>query len=153
MPSRNSSRTTSRLCSTRSTITTLWAAVDRKQFRFSTEGVLPLYERYPLGGAATLRGYDEEQFRVDRYALSRLEWRMYLGPSQQRVFLFWDHAWMATRLAQPDGGSRPVALARDGVGFGLRLEAAGGLVGLDYGLEPGRPALEGKVHLRLVSTF
>ena len=121
--------------------------------RFSTEDVLPLYERYPVGGAATLRGYDEEQFRVDRYALSRLEWRMYLGPSQQRVFLFWDHAWMSTRLAQPDGGSRAVALARDGVGFGLRLESAGGLVGLDYGLEPGRPALEGKVHLRLVSTF
>ena len=121
--------------------------------RFSTESVLPLYERYPLGGAATLRGYDEEQFRVDRYALSRLEWRMYTGPSQQRVFLFWDHAWMATRVAQPDGGSRLVPLARDGIGFGLRLEAAGGLVGLDYGLEPGRPALEGKVHLRLVSTF
>jgi hypothetical protein len=39
------------------------------------------------------------------------------------------------------------------VGFGLRLEAAGGLLGLDYGLEPGRAALEGKVHLQLVTTF
>src|SRR5262249_34695492 len=39
--------------------------------RFSSDGVLPLYERYPLGGTASLRGYDEEQFRVDRYALSR----------------------------------------------------------------------------------
>ena len=44
-------------------------------------------------------------------------------------------------------------MAKDGVGFGLRLESAGGVVGIDYGLEPGRPPLEGKIHLRLVSAF
>jgi outer membrane protein assembly factor BamA len=121
--------------------------------RFSTQDVLPLYERYPLGGATSLRGYDEEQFRVDRYGLSRLEWRRFMGTSGQRVFLFWDHAWMATRLADPSGAVATVVQQRDGVGFGLRLQAAGGLVGLDYGLEPGRPPLEGKVHLQLVTTF
>ncbi|HEY6866269.1 MAG TPA: BamA/TamA family outer membrane protein [Candidatus Eisenbacteria bacterium] len=121
--------------------------------RFSSQPVLPLYERYPLGGATTLRGYDEEQFRVDRYALSRLEWRRFLGAGGQRAFLFWDHAWMATRLADFDGGSHVESLQRDGVGFGLRLQAAGGLLGLDYGLEPGRPPLEGKIHLQLVTTF
>ena len=121
--------------------------------RLSSAGALAIFERYPLGGAATLRGYDEEAFRVDRYVLSRLEWRWFLGPRGQRAFLFWDHATMATRVAQPDGGA-PLAVAnREGVGFGLRLEAAGGLVGVDYGLEPGRPPLEGKIHLRLVSTF
>ena len=31
--------------------------------------------------------------------------------------------------------------------------AAGGLVDVDYGLEPGRGFLEGRIHLRLVSTF
>jgi len=121
--------------------------------RFSTQDVLPLYERYPLGGATSLRGYDEEQFRVDRYGLSRLEWRRFMGAAGQRVFLFWDHAWMATRLAAPGGGLATLVQQRDGVGFGLRLQAAGGLVGLDYGLEPGRPPLEGKVHLQLVTTF
>ncbi|HEY2956245.1 MAG TPA: BamA/TamA family outer membrane protein [Candidatus Eisenbacteria bacterium] len=120
--------------------------------RFSSQRVLPLYERYPLGGAATLRGHDEEEFRVDRYALSRLEWRWFLGRTQ-RAFLFWDHAWMGTREALADGSDRLDVLERDGVGFGLRLEAAGGLIGIDYGLEPGRPPLEGKIHLRLVSTF
>ena len=51
------------------------------------------------------------------------------------------------------GGDRLEVVERDGLGFGLRLETAGGLVGVDYGLEPGRPPLEGKIHLQLVSTF
>lgn len=121
--------------------------------RFSSQSVLPLFERQPLGGAASLRGYDEEQFRVDRYALSRLEWRRFVGASGQRVFLFWDHAWMETRLQDPAGTTHLETLQRDGVGFGMRLDAAGGLLGLDYGLEPGRPPLEGKIHLQLVTTF
>jgi outer membrane protein assembly factor BamA len=121
--------------------------------RFSTERVLPLFERWPLGGAATLRGFDEEAFRVDRYALSRAEWRLFLGSRGEHVALFWDHAWMQTRLALPEGGDRLQSLRRDGIGFGIRLEAAGGRVGVDYGLEPGRPPLEGKIHLQLVSTF
>jgi outer membrane protein assembly factor BamA len=121
--------------------------------RFSSQPVLPLFERLPLGGATSLRGYDEEQFRVDRYALSRLEWRRFIGASGQRVFLFWDHAWMETRLADPSGATHIDNLQRDGVGFGMRLDAAGGLLGLDYGLEPGRPPLEGKIHLQLVTTF
>jgi outer membrane protein assembly factor BamA len=121
--------------------------------RFSSERVLPVYDRYPLGGAASLRGWDEEAFLVDRYLLGRLEWRWFLGGGGQRVFLFWDHAAMRTRLALEDGGDRLEQSQRDGLGFGLRLETAGGLVGVDYGLAPGRGALEGKIHLRLVSSF
>jgi len=127
--------------------------------KFSSQRVLPVYERYPLGGAATLRGFDEQAFLVDRYALTKVEWRWFLGEGPARAFLFWDHAWMATRRALPgpdEGGPGGDVLEhrqRDGVGFGLRLEAAGGLLGLDYGLEPGRPPFEGKVHLQLVSTF
>lgn len=120
--------------------------------RFSSQRVLPLYERTPVGGATTLRGHDEEAFRADRVALSRLEYRWFLAEAQ-RVFLFWDHAWMATRVPLIAGGDRLETLQRDGVGFGLRLEANGGLIGVDYGLEPGKAPLEGKIHLRLVSTF
>ena len=121
--------------------------------RFGTQRVLPLFERYPVGGAASLRGHDEQAFRVDRFALSRLEWRRFLGAGGERVFLFWDHAWMTTRLAVEGGGDRRETLHRDGIGFGLRLDAAGGTVGVDYGLEPGRAPLDGKIHLRLVTTF
>jgi len=121
--------------------------------RFSSEPVLPIYERYPLGGAASLRGYDEEQFRVDRFALSRAEWRWFMGGHGQRVALFWDHAFTQTREADAVGATHMDLAQHDGVGFGLRLEAGGGLIGVDYGLEPGRPALEGKIHLQLVTTF
>ncbi|MBI1796105.1 MAG: BamA/TamA family outer membrane protein [Candidatus Eisenbacteria bacterium] len=121
--------------------------------RFSSERVLPLFERYAVGGAASLRGYDEQAFRVDRYGLSRLEWRRFLGRAGEQVFLFWDHALMGTRLALATGGDTFQVLNRDGLGFGLRLRAAGGTVGVDYGLAPGAAPLEGKIHLRLISAF
>jgi outer membrane protein assembly factor BamA len=121
--------------------------------RFGTQRILPLFEQYPVGGAASLRGHDEQAFRVDRYGLSRLEWRRFLGGGAERVFLFWDHALMESRRAAENDGERRETLHRDGIGFGLRLDAAGGTVGVDYGLEPGRAPLDGKIHLRLVSTF
>jgi len=125
----------------------------RSAGRFGSEPVLPLYEQYPIGGATTLRGYDEEQFRVDRFALSRLEWGRVLGGGGQWVYLFWDHASMATRVALEAGATRLDRDSKDGVGFGLRLETAGGWVGLDYGLAPGLTPLEGKIHVRLISRF
>ena len=120
--------------------------------RFSSQRVLPLYERFPLGGASSLRGHDEEAFRVDRFALTRLEWRWYAGTPRQRVYVFWDHAWTSTRRAF-EGGERWDTFHADGFGFGLRIETGAGLAGIDYGLEPGRSPLDGKIHLRLVSTF
>jgi outer membrane protein assembly factor BamA len=121
--------------------------------RFGTQRILPLFERYAVGGAASLRGQDEQAYRVDRYGLARLEWRRFLGSGGERVFLFWDHAIMGTRVPLAAGGDRTETLQRDGIGFGLRLDAAGGTVGVDYGLEPGRAPLDGKIHLRLVSAF
>jgi outer membrane protein assembly factor BamA len=121
--------------------------------RFSSQPVLSYYERYPLGGAATLRGYREEEFRVDRLALLRSEARWFVGAGGQRVFAFFDQAWMETRLADPSGASRSERQWKPGVGVGLRLDSRAGLVGVDYGLEPGRPPLEGKIHLRVESRF
>lgn len=126
--------------------------------RFSSERVLADYERTPVGGATTLRGHDEDAFRADRVALSRLEYRWFPGTVGEQVSLFWDHAHMVTRQPVLDGtgatlGDRSVVRGADGIGLGLRLRAAGGLVDVDYGLEPGRGFLEGRIHLRLVSVF
>ena len=121
--------------------------------RFSSERVLPFYERYPLGGATSLRGYDEEAFWIDRYALTRLEWRWFLGEVGERAFLFWDHAWSGPRVGKPEGGDRWDVEHHDGLGFGLRLKSGAGVLGLDYGLKPGSPPLEGKIHLQLSSAF
>jgi outer membrane protein assembly factor BamA len=126
--------------------------------RFSSEPILADYERTPVGGATTLRGHDEEEFRVDRVALSRLEYRWFPSPNGEQVALFWDHAHMFTRepVLDPLGnpvGDHGVNRDADGVGVGLRLRTAGGLVDLDYGLAPGRGFREGRIHLRLVSLF
>lgn len=129
------------------------AVETRAAGRFSSEETLELYERYPLGGSTTLRGYDEEEFRVDRFVLVRSEWRRTIGAGGQRVFLFWDHAWMSTRRAEEAGGAVTDRLQKDGVGMGLRIATRGGSAGIEYGLEPGRPPLEGKIHLRLISSF
>ncbi|MEQ1834401.1 MAG: BamA/TamA family outer membrane protein, partial [Candidatus Eisenbacteria bacterium] len=122
--------------------------------RFSSDDVLADYERIPVGGASTLRGHDEEESRVDRVALSRLEYRFFPGTVGERVLLFWDHAEMLTRV--PDPGSAVVRSKRDtgdGVGLGLRLRAGSALIDLDYGVSPGRGVRDGRIHLRLVSTF
>ncbi len=120
--------------------------------RFSSQPVLALFERFPIGGAGTLRGHDEQAFRADRYLLSRFEGRWFPGAAGQHVALFWDHAWMLTRLPQGSGTTLEVR-HRDGIGLGLRFENPAGLIGVDYGLEPGRPAVEGKLHLQLVTSF
>jgi len=126
--------------------------------RFSSQRVFADYERTPVGGAATLRGHDEEEFRVDRVALSRLEYRWFPSATGERVSLFWDHALMFTREAVTDSagntiGDRGVTESADGIGLGLRLRAAGGLVDVDFGVAPGRGFLDGRIHLRLVSVF
>ncbi len=129
------------------------ALESRGAARFSSDRVLGEWERFPVGGAASLRGWDEEAFRVDRFALSRLEWRWFLGNTGQRLALFWDHAEMETRVALPAGGDALQHRAADGLGVGMRVPAAGGDVDLDYGIAPGRGFLDGKVHLRLVTAF
>ena len=119
--------------------------------RIGSERVLAFYDRYVLGGATSLRGYDEEAFRVDRFALTRLEWRAFV-PGGQYAFLFWDHASAATRLATP-GGDRLQFLNREGYGAGLSLAASAGRVNVTYGVASGNGPLEGKLHLQVLAPF
>ena len=121
--------------------------------RFSSDNVLADYERTPVGGATTLRGHDEGEFRADRVALSRFEYRWFPGGAGERVLVFWDHAEMVTRESSLTRAVRTQRRSADGLGAGLRLSTAGGLVDIDYGIEPGRGLLDGRIHLRLVSTF
>jgi len=121
--------------------------------RFSSQPVLPDYERYPVGGARSLRGYNEEAFRVDRYVLLRSEARLFAGANGQRVFAFFDQAWMQTKTAPTPGVFDTQRLWKTGVGVGMRLDSRAGRIGVDYGLEPGRAPLEGKLHLLLESRF
>ena len=88
---------------------------------------------------------------VPRRPLRALAARMALVPrplGRARVRCSGTRRWMATRPALPGGATRSRRSTR---AAGLRLAPArppGGMVGVDYGLEPGRAPLEGKIHLR-----
>jgi outer membrane protein assembly factor BamA len=98
-----------------------------------------------FGGAASLRGYREDQFRAEETALLQLEHRVFLGNAGSRLFLFTD-------LGFTRGGGSPTG-AQMGYGLGIRAAAAGGQVGVDFGLGSEDSWSEGKVHVRMKRLF
>jgi outer membrane protein insertion porin family len=108
---------------------------------FST-GTIPLAELFPLGGATTLRGYREGQFRGERLAFTNLEYRFGEGGW---LFLFDDLGAFYRR----DGGWA----VKNGTGFGLRSQSPLGVVVLSFGVGE-RLSLEGtRIHISLVEKF
>lgn len=115
------------------------AIVGGLHFRAVEGRRLSPYDLIPLGGARSLRGYREEQFRGRRVLWTKLELRRGLGGGSF-TFPFLDIGYVRGRV-------------RLGYGVGLRLETKVGLVGVDYGLSPGDGPLQGKVHLSLEGRF
>ena len=108
---------------------------------------IPPTELFYLGGANTLRGYDEDWFFGPRRVYANLEYRLLVGRTSQ-FFVFTDLG-AVTQVDQP-AVFDPL---RVGYGFGMRLESKGGLLQMDYGLAEGRSALEGKIHVNLGTSF
>ena len=108
---------------------------------FST-GNVPLAEMFPLGGAKSLRGYRESQFRGERIAFANLEYRLGEGGW---IFLFDD---IGAFWRRPDGWT-----LKNGAGFGLRAESPLGIVALSFGVGE-RFSLEGTlIHISLAEKF
>ena len=108
---------------------------------------IPPTELFYLGGANTLRGYDEDWFFGPRRVYANLEYRLLVGRTSQ-FFVFTDLG-TVTQVDQP-AVFDPLLV---GYGFGMRLESKGGLLQMDYGLAEGRSALEGKIHVNLGTSF
>ncbi|MBM3235973.1 hypothetical protein FJZ31_06695 [Candidatus Poribacteria bacterium] len=108
---------------------------------------IPPTELFYLGGANTLRGYNEDWFRGPRRLYSNIEYRFLTGRASQ-IFLFLDLG-AVSKIDQPNSFES----LKIGYGFGMRLESKGGLMSLDYGLARGYSALEGKIHLSLGTSF
>ena len=108
---------------------------------------IPPTELFYLGGANTLRGYDEDWFFGPRRVYGNIEYRLLVGRTSQ-FFVFTDLG-AVTQVDQPTIFD-PL---RVGYGFGMRLESKGGLLRMDYGLAEGRSALEGKIHVNLGTSF
>jgi outer membrane protein insertion porin family len=111
----------------------------------SNEEVLPWDQLLRFGGANSLRGYREDQFRAEETSLLQLEHRIGLGAGGSRLFFFTDFGVL--------GGHGAPQSTLVGYGLGIRAASPGGVVGLDYGLGKGDSWSEGKVHVRLTRTF
>ena len=108
---------------------------------------IPPTELFYLGGANTLRGYDEDWFFGPRRVYANIEYRLLVGRTSQ-FFVFTDLG-TVTQVDQPTVFD-PL---RVGYGFGMRLESKGGLLRMDYGLAEGRSVLKGKIHVNLGTSF
>jgi outer membrane protein insertion porin family len=112
----------------------------------STEEDVPFHEQLVLGGARSLRGYREEQFRGTRTALGTAEYR-FLLTRRSRALAFVDAGYYYR------GGSNFAKGVKLGYGIGLRGETRLGIIALDYGLGEGDGLLDGKLHVGLSREF
>ncbi|MDI6869795.1 MAG: BamA/TamA family outer membrane protein [Bacillota bacterium] len=106
-------------------------------------GVEPVLERFLVGGADTIRGYETMAFSGDKYLVFNAEYRFQLAQNLTGV-LFADagDAWDT---------NEPVELAKfkTGYGVGLRVDTPVGIMRIDYGI--GRDG--GKTYFSLGQTF
>ena len=107
-----------------------------------SQGEIPLAELFPLGGATTLRGYRESQFRAERLLFANVEYRFGAGGW---LFLFDD---VGAFFRRGEGWT-----AKNGAGFGLRSQSPLGIVALSFGVGE-RLSFEGaRIHISLVEKF
>lgn len=99
-------------------------------------------ERFALGGANTLRGYRENQFRGERIVYTNLE---YWFGEEGALYLFDD---IGAFYRRGEGWE-----LKNGVGFGLRSSSNLGILSLSFGVGD-RLSLEGtRIHIALQEAF
>jgi outer membrane protein assembly factor BamA len=108
---------------------------------FSSGDISPA-EMYPLGGARSLRGYRENQFRGERIAWMTFEYRF---GGESRIFLFDD---LGTYYRQDQGWT-----LKNGFGFGLRSSSQLGTVELSFGVGERLSLEETRIHISLIESF
>ncbi len=108
--------------------------------------VSDVYDRTDLvriGGARSLRGYDEDRFEGRAAGRIVAEIRRLLD-LRSYAFVFTDMGFVDT----PEGfGTEPGSRLRPGYGFGLQLDTAAGLVTATYGFNPEDGPANGRVHV------
>ncbi|UCG62800.1 MAG: BamA/TamA family outer membrane protein [Candidatus Zixiibacteriota bacterium] len=55
-----------------------------------SDGYLPMYKRFFLGGLGTLQGYDHKEFMGTRFWMTNAEYRIQFPKVESAVSLFWD---------------------------------------------------------------
>jgi outer membrane protein assembly factor BamA len=112
----------------------------------------PVYQQYVLGGATSLRGYREQQFRGPVVGLASAELRWLTGDPGSYAFLFVEAGFVRLEREVP-GGYTATNLVRPGYGGGLRLPTRLGQLGVDYAWGESVSPLGGKIHVSVRSRF
>ncbi|MCK4537505.1 MAG: hypothetical protein KAV42_01780 [Candidatus Krumholzibacteria bacterium] len=107
-----------------------------------SSGDVTLSEMFALGGARTLRGYRENQFRAEKTGYINLEYRF---GGESRIFLFDD---IGTFFREDEGWT-----VKNGFGFGIRSTSKAGTVELSFGLGDRISLNETKIHISLIEVF
>lgn len=101
---------------------------------------------FRLGGATSLRGYDEERFRGN-VALRVLAEYRYLLDRRSFAYLFVDLGYVETPALAP--GAERARGWYPGYGIGLQFDTRLGLVGTTYALNTEDGPVDGRVHIGL----
>ncbi len=108
------------------------------------ELMIPQSDLFRLGGADRLRGYREDQFFCDRYALIVLQPELQMS-DEASFHLFVDNAW----FRQQDSGAN----FRNGAGAGFEFHLPTGRLLLDIAWGRNDHFSDGKLYARLESRF
>lgn len=130
----------------------------RSSYRIQTgdEGAVPLAEQFQFGGAATVRGYNENEFHGSQAGWGGAELR--LGrPGSSRVYTFFDLGYFEFLTQDPASADPAVLLRRTGsphgFGVGLLARTRGGDLSLAIGF-PGTVDFDlAKLHVALLESF
>jgi hemolysin activation/secretion protein len=114
----------------------------------------PLSENFRFGGAATVRGYAENEFRGVEVAWASLEWRLG-SPRGSRLYTFWDVGYFEfwTASAEAVGGFEPRRGWPKGYGLGLLARTPGGDLSLAIGFPGTVDFDQAKLHVTLIESF
>jgi len=125
--------------------------LDRHVFALGADAAALLSDRYDeadlirIGGARSLRGYNEDQFTGRFVGRGLFEYR-FIVDRLSYVFAFIDIGYVETPTRAGVQGSR---MAHPGFGIGAQFRTAIGVVNATYGLNDDDGPLNGKIHVGL----
>jgi outer membrane protein assembly factor BamA len=123
----------------------------RLDYLDTPEDSIPRWDLFAVGGAASLRGYREEQFLTPAAWTLQAEWRWLQGTEGSALYLFTDAAFIAPGTARRLGDTFRTFLL--GTGIGVRQASKLGILGVEYGVAKGENPLDGRIHLRIDAVF
>ncbi|MCC5925263.1 MAG: BamA/TamA family outer membrane protein [Bacteroidetes bacterium] len=134
------------------TISPRWILVPRVHAHFVLTDVYFEDQLVPLGGALSLRGFREEQFRVNSVIWSDLEAR-YLLDRFSYLFFFGATGYINTPEAPGIPGSLTDSTQLNSAGIGLSYRIPLGMLQFSYAVSAQSPLVNGMVHFGIINSF